>query len=82
MTIARRGDHLIAQVMGFDKYGVYPYTGQDFFATKFPAQISFVKDAQGRVVQLVRRQNGEDVVFRRLDQTVSASEPGTIHASW
>jgi D-alanyl-D-alanine carboxypeptidase len=81
MTIARRGDHLIAQVMGSNKYGVYPYTDRDFFATKFPTQIGFVKDAQRRVVQLVRHQNGEDVAFRPLDQTASASEPGTIQGS-
>lgn len=81
MTITRRGAHLIAQVMGSNRYGVYPYTGQDFLATEFPAQISFVNDAQGQIVQLVRHQNGEDVVFHRLDQTAFVSVPGTIRAS-
>lgn len=81
MKIVRDGDHLIAQATGFDKYVVYPYTDHDFFATKAPSQISFVTNAQGRVVQLVRHQNGEDVVFRKFDRAECSAEAGTAQCS-
>lgn len=66
MTITRDGDRLYAQVLGFNKYQVYPYTERDFFATTLPAQISFVADSHARVVQLVRHEHGEDLVLNRL----------------
>ena len=81
MTIVRDGDHLIAQATGFERYVVYPYTDRDFFATKAPSQISFVTNAQGRVVQLVRHQNGEDVVFRKFDQLACSVAAGTEQCS-
>jgi hypothetical protein len=39
------------------------------FATRLTAQISFVKDTQGKVVQLVKHEHGEDQVLRRFDRT-------------
>jgi beta-lactamase regulating signal transducer with metallopeptidase domain len=63
MAVTREGDHLLAQVLGFNKYRVYPYTDHDFFATTFAAQISFVRGADDKVVRLVRHEHGEDVVL-------------------
>lgn len=67
MTITRDGDRLYAQVLGYTRYRVYPYTDHDFFASTFPAQISFLESRASRVVQLVRHEHGVDLVLDRLD---------------
>jgi hypothetical protein len=91
MTIVHSGDHLIAKVLGFDeyavhpyaddKYAVYPYTDRDFFATAAPEQISFITDAQGKIVQLVRHRGGENLVLRRLGQTECSWDAETAQCS-
>ncbi len=65
MTIVREGDHLLARVSGYNRYPVFPYTGQDFFATEIPAQLSFVRDGKGNPTALVRHEHGEDLVLAR-----------------
>jgi hypothetical protein len=60
MTIRRERDHLSAQVAGYSEYAIFAYTEHDFFATTLPAQISFVKDATGKVKGLVRHEHGEN----------------------
>jgi hypothetical protein len=67
MTITRDGDRLYAQVLGYTRYRVYPYTEHDFFATTFPVQISFVASREAKTVQLVRHEHGVDLVLDRLD---------------
>ena len=67
MMVTRDGDRLYVQVLGYNKYRVYPYTDHDFFATTLPAQISFVADARSRIVQLIRREHGEDLALNRLE---------------
>jgi hypothetical protein len=54
-------------VAGYSEYSVYAYTEHDFFATTLPAQVSFVKDAQGKVTGLIRHEHGEDQALTRVD---------------
>ena len=67
MTIRRERDHLSAQVAGYGEYAIFAYTEHDFFATTLPAQISFVKDATGKVKGLVRHEHGENQTLTRAD---------------
>jgi serine-type D-Ala-D-Ala carboxypeptidase/endopeptidase len=67
MTVSREGDQLFAQVTGYGRYAVYPYTDHDFFATIIPAQLSFVADHDGKATQLIRHQFGRDVVLNRVE---------------
>jgi hypothetical protein len=67
LVIRRERDHLSAQVTGYSDYPVYAYTDHDFFATTLPAQISFVKDATGKIEGLVRHEHGEDRTLTRVD---------------
>jgi beta-lactamase regulating signal transducer with metallopeptidase domain len=67
MIIRQQHDHLSAQVTGYNEYSVYAYTDRDFFATTLAAQISFVKDATGKVTSLVRHEHGEDQTLNRID---------------
>jgi hypothetical protein len=68
MIIRRDRDHLSAQVAGFSEYAIYAYTEHDFFATTLPAQISFEKDATGKVKGLIRHEHGQDQTLARVDQ--------------
>jgi hypothetical protein len=67
MIIRRERDHLSAQVAGYSEYAIFAYTEHDFFATTLPAQISFVKDATGKVKGLMRHEHGEDQTLTRVD---------------
>jgi beta-lactamase regulating signal transducer with metallopeptidase domain len=67
MIIRRERDHLSAQVAGYSEYAIFAYTERDFFATTLPAQISFVRDATGKVKGLIRHEHGEDQTLTRID---------------
>lgn len=67
IAISRARDHLSAQVIGYNPYPIYAYSERDFFATSFPAQISFRVDEKGRVVGMVRHEHGEDQVLSKVE---------------
>jgi beta-lactamase regulating signal transducer with metallopeptidase domain len=67
MTISREGSQMFAQVTGYGRYPIYPYTDHDFFATIIPAQISFVTDHSGKATQLIRHQFGNDAILNRVE---------------
>jgi serine-type D-Ala-D-Ala carboxypeptidase/endopeptidase len=67
MTISRQGDQMFAQVTGYGRYAIYPYTDHDFFATIRPAQLSFVTGHTGKAIQLIRHQFGTDAMLNRVD---------------
>ncbi len=67
ITVTRSGDRLYAQVLGYTRFRVYPYTHQDFFATTIPAQFSFTPGSGTKAAQLTRHQHGVDLVLNRLD---------------
>jgi hypothetical protein len=54
-------------VIGYNPYPIYAYSERDFFATSFPAQISFRVDEKGRVVGMVRHEHGEDQVLSKVE---------------
>ena len=67
-TIRREGDRLMAQVTGQSFLELFPESETDFFYKIVDAQITFVKDAQGRVTGLVLHQNGLDQKARKMEQ--------------
>jgi hypothetical protein len=67
MVIRRERDHLSAQVTGYSEYSIYAFTEHDFFATTLPAQVSFLKDTQGKVTGLIRHEHGKDQTLSRVD---------------
>jgi BlaR1 peptidase M56/Domain of unknown function (DUF3471) len=67
LTVSRDGNQMFAQVTGFGRYAIYPYTDRDFFATIIPAQLSFVTDQTGKATQVVRHQFGKDAVLNRVE---------------
>lgn len=56
-TVKRDGDHLLIERKGGRKVELYPYS-DSAFVTDTLAQAEFVRDPQGRVVELVLTSNG------------------------
>ena len=59
-TIRREGDRLMARLTGQSFLEVFPEAEMEFFYKVVDAQITFVKNNQGRVIELVLHQNGSD----------------------
>lgn len=65
LTVTREGDRLITQATGQRQIEIFPASETEFFPKEIDARITFVKDASGRVTQLVLRQSGRERIARR-----------------
>lgn len=66
-TVTLEGGRLFAQTTGQEKLELLPENETTFFARGEDWRVVFVRDDKGRVVSEVFRQNGQDLVARRLD---------------
>jgi serine-type D-Ala-D-Ala carboxypeptidase/endopeptidase len=57
-TITLKGDQLHVQLTGQPEFPIYPESETKFFYKVVDAQLTFVKDASGKVTHLVLHQNG------------------------
>ncbi|WP_054308677.1 glyoxalase superfamily protein [Mesorhizobium sp. 1M-11] len=69
--IYREGGRYLSQITGQGPVEIYPENETKFFATVVQAQISFVKDAGGRVTELILHQNGLEMPWKRIDKAVA-----------
>lgn len=60
LSIRRNGDGLVAQATGQGANAIYPSARDEFFLKVVDAQLSFVRDATGRIASLVLHQGGRD----------------------
>ncbi len=58
-VVRREGDRLRAQLTGQPSYEVFPESETNFFYRVVDAQLTFVKNAEGKVTHLVLHQNGD-----------------------
>ena len=65
-TVTREGDRLLIQSTGQGKEEVFPENDTTFFGRRQAWRVIFVKDDQGQVVSLLFRQDGQDLVARRV----------------
>ena len=66
-TVIRNGSHLYLHAEGEVKLAFYPESNQQFFAKIMDAQITFVRDADGRVRELLFHRNGATERVQRVD---------------
>ena len=66
LSIRKVDDDLAAQATGQPAYPIFPSARDEFFYRVVDAQISFVRDATGRVTSLVLHQNGRDMPGTRI----------------
>ncbi len=65
-TLTREGDRLMMQATGQGKAELFPASETNFFPKVVRADITFVKDAAGRVTHLVLNQNGRQMNAKKI----------------
>ena len=58
LTVTRDGSHLFAQLTGQPKFEIFPESETTYFWKVVDAQVTFVKDATGKVTKAIHHQNG------------------------
>jgi hypothetical protein len=66
VTVTVEKDQLFVQATGQPRIQVLPSSETEFFLKDIEAQISFVKDAGGKVTQMILHQGGADVPARKI----------------
>jgi CubicO group peptidase (beta-lactamase class C family) len=64
LNITRLADHLWLQATGQPKVQLFPESQTDFFLKAADAQVTFVKDASGKVTHLILHQGGDHEALR------------------
>ena len=58
LTVTREGNHLFAQLTGQPKLEIFPQSETEYFWKVVDAQVTFVKDAAGKVTKAIHHQGG------------------------
>ncbi len=66
LTIARDGEHLMAQTKGQPRAEIFPSSETEYFSRRVDVQIKFVKNEQGQVTGMVIVQNGRNIPARKI----------------
>ncbi len=67
MTVTREGKRMFAQLTGQPRLEIYPKSETEFFWKVVPAQVTFVKDSQGKVTKAIHEQGGQKLEAPRLN---------------
>ncbi|MFL6197059.1 MAG: serine hydrolase [Thermoanaerobaculia bacterium] len=74
LTFLRRGDGLVARLTGQPFFPVFPSARDELFYKVVDAQLSFRRDASGKVDGVTLHQNGRDLLFLRAPGPVPTIE--------
>jgi CubicO group peptidase (beta-lactamase class C family) len=66
ITITSESGKLMAQATGQQKFELFPTSETDFYLKVVPATVTFVKDAQGNVTELILTQNGRKTSGKKI----------------
>jgi CubicO group peptidase (beta-lactamase class C family) len=66
ITITSESGKLMAQATGQEKFELFPSSETDFYLKVVPATVTFVKDAQGNVTELILTQNGRKTSGKKI----------------
>jgi CubicO group peptidase (beta-lactamase class C family) len=81
MTVTKEGQHLYAQLAGQPRCEIFPKSATEFFWKVVDAQVTFVKDSQGKVTKAVHHQGGQTINAPRLEDLKEAKvDPATYDA--
>lgn len=70
LTVSQEGDHVFAQLGYQPKYEIFPKSETDYFWKIMDARVTFVKDADGKVVSATHTQNGRTFSAPRVKDTI------------
>ncbi len=66
ITVTNENGRLMAQATGQGKFELFPTSETEFFLKVVDAQVTFVKDEQGKVTQLILNQNGRKTPGKKI----------------
>jgi hypothetical protein len=66
LNVTREGDKLMAQLTGQPTFEIFPKEKDTFFWKVVEAEVTFVRDASGKVVKAVHRQGGQTLDAARF----------------
>ena len=66
ITITVEDGKLMSQATGQPKVELYPTSATEFFLKVVDAQVTFVKNEQGQVTQLILHQNGRNMPAKKI----------------
>jgi len=66
ITITNEAGKLMAQATGQPKFELFPLSETDFFLKVVEAQVTFVKNEQGKVIELILNQNGRKMPAKKI----------------
>jgi CubicO group peptidase (beta-lactamase class C family) len=66
LTVTREGNQLFAQLTGQPKFEIFPQSDAEYFWKVVDAQVTFVKDAGGKVTKAIHHQNGHTIDAPRI----------------
>jgi hypothetical protein len=66
ITVTHEGEKLMAQATSQPKFELFPASETDFYLKAVPAQVSFVKNEQGQVTQLILTQGGRKTPGKKI----------------
>ncbi len=66
LTVTNENGKLMTQATGQSKFEIFAESETKFFVKQFNAQITFVKDAQGRITNLILHQGGRDTSAQKI----------------
>jgi CubicO group peptidase (beta-lactamase class C family) len=67
LTVSREGDRVYAQLTGQPRFEIFAKSETEFFWKVVNAQVTFVKDKDGKVVKGVHRQGGQTIEAPRME---------------
>ncbi len=67
LTVRRKDHHLYAQLTGQPKFEIFPKFPTEFFWKVVDAQVTFVKDEQGKVTKAIHHQSGQTIEVPRIE---------------
>lgn len=69
ITITRENDRLMGEATGVSKKELVPKSETTFLAKEAKAQLTFQREANGKVTQLILHRGGQDVPVKRIEST-------------
>jgi CubicO group peptidase (beta-lactamase class C family) len=66
ITITTQDGKLMAQATGQEKFELFATSETDFYLKVVPASVTFVKDAEGKVTELILTQNGRKGTAKKI----------------
>ncbi|MGH7999479.1 MAG: serine hydrolase [Brasilonema sp.] len=66
LTISKEQDKLYTQATDQPRFELFPESETEFFVKEFDAKITFVKNKQGQVTNLIMHQNGQNLEAKKI----------------